>query len=116
MTGLVGCGSAPLPYHGFADDAALQKADSYVIAESVGGKLDPRSMSLEDQRYAHDNIAYDRMEEGYYQWGLKMYQMGYREEDYVRELAPRAFKRDLLDTYDKALEAGFEAGEQQAAR
>jgi len=112
----VGCGSAPMPYHGFADNNALDKADGYVIAESVGGKLDPKSLSQEDQRYAHDGIAYDRMEEGFYQWGGKVFELGYRDEYYVRELEPRAFKRDLLDIYDKAIQAGFENAEDQAKK
>ncbi len=112
----VGCGAPSMPYHGFQSDALLSNADDYVIRESVGGQIDPRNMSSEDQRYAHDNVAYDRNEEGYYQWGMKMYQLGYRDELYVRDLEPRAFKHPLLDSYDKAVEAGFEAAEDQAKK
>ena len=114
---LVGsCARQIMPYHGFATGTALDQADSYVLAESVGGKLDPRGMAEEDQRYNHDNIAYDRNEEGYYQWGKKLYGMGYRDEQYVLELAPRAFKRDLLDTYLKALGAGFDEAQNSASK
>jgi len=105
---LSGCGAASTPYHGFTTASGLDNADSYVLAESVGGKLDPQLLSKDDQRYTHGGIAYDRMEEGYYQWGVKVFDLGYRDEMYVRDLAPRAFKRDILDIYDKALQAGFE--------
>lgn len=73
-----------------------------------GGSLDPRNLAQEDQRYAHDNIAYDRNEEGYYQWGHHLYQMGYRDEFYVRDLAPKAFGHEMMDTYDHAIAKGFE--------
>jgi hypothetical protein len=105
-----------MPYHGFITSSDLDRSDSYVLAESVGGKLDPRSMSQEDQRYVHVNIAYDRNEEGYYQWGKKLFEMGYRDEYYVRDLEPRAFRHELLDTYDKAIQAGFEEAENKASK
>jgi len=111
---LLSCGAPSLPYHGFANDAALSNADDYVLKESIGGQMDPRNMSQEDQRYTHDGIAYDRNEEGYYQWGMKMYQLGYRDEYYVRDFEERAFKHPLLDSYDKAVQAGYEAAMNQA--
>jgi len=105
---LVACAPAEMPYHGFADQAALDKTDQIVMKESAtGGPLDPLNLAQEDQRYAHDNIAYDRMEEGYYQWGAKLYGMGYRDVYYVRDLAPKAFRHEMMDTYDHAVEAGF---------
>jgi hypothetical protein len=104
---LVACAPAEMPYHGFADQAALDKTDQIVIKESSGGKLDPMNLAQEDQSYAHNNIAYDRMEEGYYQWGWKLYGMGYRDVYYVRDLAPKAFRHEMMDTYDHAIEAGF---------
>jgi hypothetical protein len=107
-------GCAPsLPNHGFQNTTLLGNADDFVVKESAGGQMDPRNMAQEDQRYAHDNIAYDRNEEGYYQWGMKMYQLGYRDELYIRDLEVRAFKHPLLDSYDKAVQAGFEAAEDQ---
>jgi hypothetical protein len=33
--------------------------------------------------------------------------MGYRDHFYVQELAPRAFKRKIMDIYEAALTAGF---------
>ncbi len=75
---------------------------------ALGGTLDPMNLAQDDQRYAHDNIAYDRVEEGYYQWGQRLYAMGYRDEYYVRDLAPKAFHHEILDTYDHAIAKGFE--------
>jgi len=104
---LAACAPAEMPYHGFADQSALDKTDQIVMQQSVGGPLDPLNLAQEDQRYAHNNIAYDRMEEGYFQWGTKLYGMGYRDPFYVRDLAPKAFRHELMDTYDHAIEAGF---------
>lgn len=72
-----------------------------------GGPLDPLSLAQEDQRYTHDGAAYDRIEEGYYQWGARLYVIGYRDEFYVRDLAPKAFHHELMDTYDHAIAQGF---------
>jgi len=106
---LLSCATAQPPYHGFADQPTLDKQDSYVIAQSViGGRLDPMNLAQEDQRYAHNNVAYDRIEEGYYQWGQRLYGMGYRDEFYVRDLAPKAFHHEMMDTYDHAIAHGFE--------
>lgn len=110
-----GCFPKPMPYHGFTTSGDLDKADNYVLAESIGGKLDPRSMAQEDQRYSHDNIAYDRNEEGYYQWGKQLYSLGYRDDLYIQDLAPRAFRHELLDTYMKALKSGFDDAMDAAA-
>ncbi len=107
----VGCAGQQLPFHGFTDASGLDKADTYVLSQSVGGKLDPNNLAQEDQRYNHNNIAYNRTEEGYYQWGAKLYGMGYRDVYYVRDLEPRAFRRALLDVYDQAIQAGFEDSE-----
>src|ERR1035441_5443804 len=104
---LMACAATELPYHGFTDQSALDKTDQTVVQQSVGGQLDPLNLAQEDQRYVHNNIAYDRMEEGYYQWGAKLYGMGYRDVYYVRDLAPKAFRHELMDTYDHAIEAGF---------
>ncbi len=112
----VGCGAPSLPYHGFQSSNSLSSADDYVLKESIGGKMDPLNMSQEDQRYAHDGIAYDRKEEGYYQWGMKMYQLGYRDIYYIRDLEPRAFKQTLLDTFEKAIDAGYDAAQSQASK
>src|SRR2546427_766686 len=87
----LGCPKPELPYYGFPDATSLQKADNYVMAESSGGKLDPKTFAKPDQRYAHDGIAYNEQEEGYYQWGYALYKLGYRDADYIRELAPKAF-------------------------
>jgi len=106
--GIISCASTQLPYHGFADQASLESKDNYVLHESVGGSLDPQNLAQEDQRYQHNGIAYDRMEEGYYQWGSKMYSMGYRDEYYVRDLAPHAFHHEMDDVYDHAIAQGFE--------
>jgi hypothetical protein len=104
--GIAGCATTQI-YHGFSDETALNRADNYVMSESLGGKLDPQNLAQEDQRYTHGDIAYNRMEEGYYQWGAKLYEMGYRDVFYVRDLAPKAFHRELIDTYDHAIEQGF---------
>ncbi len=97
-----------LPYHGFPDQATLDARDTYVIKESAGGSLDPMNLALEDQQYEHNKIAYGRVEEGYYQWGQRLYKMGYRDEYYVRDLAPNAFRHALMDVYDHAIMHGFE--------
>ena len=109
--GLWSCGPKDVLYGGFTDQAALNKADQYVMAESVGGKLDPVNNSKEDQRYEHDHIAYNRMEEGYYQWGKSLYNLGYRDLWHVRDLAPQAFRKTLLSTYENAIQAGFKDAE-----
>src|SRR5437868_15320319 len=100
--GLAAC-AATMPYHGFPDQASLDRSDAYVIKESAGGSLDPMNLALEDQQYEHHKIAYGRVEEGYYQWGQRLYKMGYRDVYYVRDLAPNAFRHELLDTYDHAI-------------
>ncbi len=106
---LLSCATAQPPYHGFTDQPSLDKQDALVIAQSVtGGPLDPMNLAQEDQRYAHNNIAYDRIEEGYYQWGQRLYAMGYRDEYYVRDLAPKAFHHEMMDTFDHAIAHGFE--------
>ena len=74
---LAGC-AASLPYHGFQDQATLDQKDQIVIKESSGGSLDPMNLAIEDQQYEHHRIAYNRVEEGYYQWGARLYAMGYR--------------------------------------
>jgi hypothetical protein len=108
LVALMSCGVAQQPYHGFSDQNSLDTKDSYVLRESVGGALDPTTLAQADQRYNHHGIAYNQMEEGYYQWGAKMYELGYRDAFYVRDLAPRAMHRELMDTYDHAIAAGFE--------
>ena len=75
--------------------------------------LDPMRLAEEDQRYNHDGIAYDRLEEGYYQWGQKLYGLGYRGIYYARDLAPRAFRHPMDDTYDHAIAKGFEDAQVQ---
>jgi hypothetical protein len=106
LTVVIGCATTQI-YHGFTDETALNRADNYVMSESLGGKLDPMNLAQEDQRYTHGDVAYNRMEEGYYQWGVKLYEMGYRDVFYVRDLAPKAFHRELIDTYDHAIAQGF---------
>jgi hypothetical protein len=102
------CVSTQPPYHGFADQSSLDKQDALVVEQSaLGGPLNPLNLAQDDQRYDHDNIAYDRVEEGYYQWGQRLYAMGYRDEYYVRDLAPKALHHDVLDTYDHAIAKGF---------
>lgn len=106
---VVGCAAQQQwPYHGFDSQATLESKDAFVAKESVGGKLDPKNLASEDQKYVHDGIYYDRAEEGYYQWGHMMYKMGYRDVYYVRDMAPHAFRHALLDVYDHAIEKGFE--------
>ncbi len=78
-----------------------------MLRESVGGALDPTTLSESGQQYAHHNIAYNQIEEGYYRWGQKLYALGYRDVYYVRDLAPRALHHALIDTYDHAIETGF---------
>ena len=104
---LAGCATS-LPYHGFNDQATLDQKDQIVIKESSGGSLDPMNLAIEDQQYEHHRIAYNRVEEGYYQWGARLYAMGYRDVYYIRDLAPNAFRHSLMDTYDHAIAAGFE--------
>jgi hypothetical protein len=109
-----GCASAPqLPFYGFADKATLDQKDTYVMHESVGGALDPNNLAAEGIQYTHDHIAYNRVEEGYYQWGHKLYEMGYRDGWYIRDMAPKAFQHELLDTYDHAIKQGFEDAMEQ---
>ena len=67
MISFEACAPAEMPYHGFADQAALDKTDQIVMKESVNGSLDPMNLAQDDQAYTHDKIAYNRMEEGYYQ-------------------------------------------------
>src|SRR5438270_8879047 len=110
---LLSCAAAQQPYHGFSDQASLDKNDLVVLKESIGGSLDPMNLAIEDQRYTHDNQAYNRVEEGYYQWGQKLYSMGYRDAFYVRDLAPHAFRHDVMDVYDHAIEKGFHDAEVQ---
>ena len=107
-TTLLACAAAQQPYHGFPDQSTLDKNDLVVFKESVGGSLDPMNLAMEDQRYTHEGTAYNRVEEGYYQWGQKLYAMGYRDVFYVRDLAPHAFRHDVMDTYDHAIEKGFQ--------
>ncbi len=111
---LGGC-SATMPFHGFPSQAALDEKDTYILKESSGGALDPMNLALEDQQYEHSKIAYSRVEEGYYQWGYRMYKMGYRDIYYVKDLAPHAFRHELMDTYDHALTAGFDDAQKQDA-
>ena len=110
---LVACAAAQQPYHGFSDQASLDRNDEIVIKQSVGGSLDPMNLALEDQRYTHSGMAYNRVEEGYYQWGQKLYGMGYRDVYYIRDLAPNAFHHSLIDTYDHAIEKGFDDAQAQ---
>ena len=106
--GFSACAPTVIPFHGFADQAALDAKDAFVLKESAGGALDPLNLAKDDQGYEHDKLAYSRVEEGYYQWGRKMYSMGYRDVYYVRDLAPNAFRHPLMDTYDHDIEKGFE--------
>jgi hypothetical protein len=102
------CATTQMPFHGFADQASLDKNDASVVQQSAAnGSLDPMNLAKDDQEYQHNNIAYDRIEEGYYQWGKKLYGMGYRDVYYVTDLAPKAFGHDLLDTYEHAIQTGF---------
>jgi hypothetical protein len=102
--------STPQPlYHGFPDQPTLERQDAAVLQQSASGnRLDPMTLAQDNQRYSHDGNAYDRLEEGYYQWGHQLYTMGYRDEFYVRDLAPKAFGHDMMDTYDHAIAQGFE--------
>jgi hypothetical protein len=92
---------------GFATKAQLEQADQTVINESVGGSLDPAKLAPENGRFNHNGANYSMAEEGYYRWGKKLYEMGYRDHYYVQDLAPRAFKRKIMDIYEAALTAGF---------
>lgn len=103
------CAATQPPYHGFTSQASLDRQDAIVMEQSaIGGPLDPMNLAQDDQRYSHGNSAYDRIEEGYYQWGQRLCAMGYRDEFYVRDLAPKAFHHEILDTYDHAIAKGFE--------
>src|SRR5437762_5460503 len=79
------CAGTQQPYHGFQDQSSLDAKDAYAIRESVSGALDPMTLAQSGQNYTHHGIAYSQLEEGYYQWGHKMYDMGYRDEYYVRD-------------------------------
>ena len=92
---------------GFATRAQLEEADRVVVAESVGGSLDPAKLAPENGRFNHNGANYSMAEEGYYRWGRKLYEMGYRDPFYVQDLAPKAFKRKVMDIYEAALTAGF---------
>ena len=106
---VVSCATAQPPYHGFSDQSSLDRQDVIVVQQSaIGGTLDPMNLAQDDQRYGHHNVAYNRIEEGYYQWGQRLYAMGYRDEFYVRDLAPKAFHHEMLDTYDHAIAQGFD--------
>lgn len=96
-----------LTHAGFPGKAELDKADQYVIGESVGGKLDPTTLAPNSDRYEHNGINYSQAEEGYYRWGKKLHEMGYRDVYYIQDLAPRAFKRKVMDNNYNALTAGF---------
>jgi hypothetical protein len=92
---------------GFATAAQLEQADQTVVAQSIGGNLDPANLAPENGRFTHNGANFSQAEEGYYRWGMKLYQMGYRDHYYVQDLAPRAFKRKIMDIYEAALTAGF---------
>jgi hypothetical protein len=92
---------------GFASKAQLEQADQTVINESVGGNLDPAKLAPDNGRFSHNGANFSMAEEGYYRWGKKLYEMGYRDHYYVQDLAPRAFKRKIMDIYESALTAGF---------
>jgi hypothetical protein len=113
----IGCAAQQqLPYHGFPDQSSLDAKDSYVAKESIGGRLDPKNLATDDQKYVHDDIYYNRMEEGYYQWGVALWKLGYRDVYYVRDMAPRVFHHEMLDVYDHAIEKGFEDAESLASK
>jgi len=98
-----------MPFHGFADQAALDQNDAAVVQQSAAnGPLDPMNLAQDDMNYTHEGMAYDRMEEGYYQWGAKMYGRGYRDVYYVEDLAPKAVGHEIDDTYEHAIQQGFE--------
>jgi hypothetical protein len=104
------CATTQMPYHGFADQATLDKNDATIVQESaMNGPLDPMNLAQDGMNYTHDGNAYDRLEEGYYQWGAKMYDRGYRDVYYVEDLAPKAFGHEMEDTYEHAIDAGFRA-------
>src|SRR5438552_1979897 len=54
---LAACAATQMPYHGFADEATLERSDEQVMRQSVNGPLDPMNLAQEDQRYVHDNLA-----------------------------------------------------------
>ena len=105
---LAACATTQMPYHGFATEAQLDAHDSTVIQQSaVDGPMDPRNLAQDGQEYTHNGNAYDREEEGYYEWGAKLYGMGYRDVYYVADLAPKAMGHDLINTYEHDIEQGF---------
>ena len=105
---LASCATTQMPYHGFATEADLEAKDATVTKESaLNGPMDPQNLAQDGQEYTHDGNAYDREEEGYYEWGVKLYQMGYRDVYYVADLAPKAMGHDIIDTYEHAIEQGF---------
>lgn len=73
----------------------------------MNGPMDPMNLAQDGQDYSHDGNAYDRIEEGYYEWGARLYGMGYRDVYYVADLAPKAMGHDIMDTYEHAIEQGF---------
>ncbi len=106
---LASCAMKQMPFHGFTNQATLERNDAEVTRESaINGPLDPMNLAEDDRDYTHHGIAYDRVEEGYYQWGAKMYARGYRDVYYVEDLAPKAFGHDVDDTYESAIETGFD--------
>lgn len=98
---------------GFASNAALQNADRIVLAESVGGRLDPAKLAPSEGRFTHDNVQYSATEEGYYRWGQELYKLGYRDVVYVEDLAPKAFRRQVMSIYADALSQGFRNAEKE---
>jgi len=42
-----------------------------------------------------------------------MYQLGYRDWFYVSDMIPQAFRRQLLDTYEDAIQAGYKQTEEK---
>lgn len=105
---LMACGpKIDLTHAGFTSKSDMESADRIVIAESVGGKLDPAVLAPENGRFNHNGANYSMAEEGYYRWGKKLYEMGYRDIYHIKDLAPRAFKRKIMDIYEAALSAGF---------
>lgn len=110
---LQSCQTKELPFHGFNDAATLEKTDRFVIAETVGGKLDPTKLNTDNNFHSHGGINYNGVEEGYYRWGVEMYKLGYRSWFYVFDLIPQAFRRELLDVHAAAIKAGYKDTEEQ---
>ncbi len=114
---LSACATTQMPYHGFSSQAALDQSDAKVTQESaMSGPLDPLNLAQDDQEYTHEGNAYDRTEEGYYEWGQRLYGMGYRDVYYVADLAPKAFGHEIIDTYEHDIEQGFNDAAKAAAR